>query len=287
MTYTWQAINALRADNDGQIPTPVLRELLESRKLLGADTNAKTVKGRAEGYATFILYMAPARLSGFQACPMATKGCAEACLNTAGRGVMGPVQVGRIWKAQAFFRLRAEFMAKLAAEVNSAIKSAARKGLTPTFRLNGTTDIRWETIPVGDYQEFANIMEAFPTVQFYDYTKIPNRRDLPANYALTFSYSGQNGLQALWALRNGHNVAVVFRDSATATDALARGVTIGTDTFPVVNGDTDDLRFLDPASHIVALYAKGSAKSDTSGFVNDSPTLPIGSLVTLRASLAA
>ena len=179
------------------------------------------------------------------------------------------------------------FRSKLAAEVNSAIKSAARKGLIPTFRLNGTTDIRWETIPVGDYQEFANIMEAFPTVQFYDYTKIPNRRDLPANYALTFSYSGQNGLQALWALRNGHNVAVVFRDSATATDALARGVTIGTDTFPVVNGDTDDLRFLDPASHIVALYAKGSAKSDTSGFVNDSPTLPVGSLVTLRASLAA
>jgi len=42
---------------------------------------------------------------------------------------------------------------------------------------------------------------------------------------------------------------------------------------PVVNGDKDDLRFLDQSKanggiqSIVALYAKGQAKTDHSGFV--------------------
>ena len=34
--------------------------------------------------------------------------------------------------------------------------------------------------------------------------------------------------------------------------------------YPVIDGDKDDLRFLDPkGGHIVALYAKGAAKKDT------------------------
>jgi hypothetical protein len=35
----------------------------------------------------------------------------------------------------------------------------------------------------------------------------------------------------------------------------------------VFNGDDSDLRFLDPKNVIVGLYAKGKAKSDTTGFV--------------------
>jgi hypothetical protein len=35
----------------------------------------------------------------------------------------------------------------------------------------------------------------------------------------------------------------------------------------VFNGDESDLRFLDPKSVVVGLYAKGRAKKDTSGFV--------------------
>jgi len=37
--------------------------------------------------------------------------------------------------------------------------------------------------------------------------------------------------------------------------------------FTVVDGDKDDLRFLDPQGVVVALYAKGRAKQDESGFV--------------------
>jgi hypothetical protein len=125
--------------------------------------------------------------------------------------------------------------------------------MIPVFRLNGTSDIRWETIPVGGY---ATIMEMFPTVQFYDYSKLPNRKNIPANYHLTFSRSESNDTHVVTAMENGMNVAVVF-DKMPETYA-GRTVIDGTET---------DLRFLDGKSVIVGLEAKGQAKKDTSGFV--------------------
>jgi hypothetical protein len=128
-------------------------------------------------------------------------------------------------------------------------------------RLNGTTDIRWELIKIGDY----NIFELHPDVQYYDYTKIPNRKvsDYP-NYHLTWSYSAANAKyeDKFWeVIRNGMSVAVVFRKlNSTVLKSTWRG-------YKVVDGDKDDLRFLDPPQSIVALYAKGRAKKDTSGFV--------------------
>ena len=38
---------------------------------------------------------------------------------------------------------------------------------------------------------------------------------------------------------------------------------------PGINGDKNDMRFQDPKQSIVALYAKGKARKDTSGFVID------------------
>jgi hypothetical protein len=152
--------------------------------------NPKTEKGRGAGYWTFILHLAPAKLSGFQTCPMATNGCRAACLNTAGRGGMmagvsrltldmveagirNTIQKARIRKTRAFFEHRLDFMDILHADITKAIRLARKGGFRPAFRLNGTSDIRWETVPV---RGFRNIMDAFPDVQFYDYTKLPNRK---------------------------------------------------------------------------------------------------------------
>ena len=109
-----------------------------------------------------------------------------------------------------------------------------------------------------------NIFQEFPEVQFYDYTKIPNRKvaDYP-NYHLTWSYSAANPKyeELFWdVIRKGMSVAVVFRKPVNMT--TWRG-------YKVVDGDKDDLRFLDPQSSIVALYAKGAAKHDSTGFVQD------------------
>jgi len=226
-------------------------------KLLNIDANAKTDKGQGRGYITAILYLAPADESGYEVCPMASQGCRKACLNKAGMGAFSNVQAARIAKTKWYFEDRVAFMAQLMTEVRAFIRKAFKAGLIPVVRLNGTSDIPWERVPV---EGMPNIMAHFPTVQFYDYTKRHNRRDLPDNYHLTFSLAEDNDSRASAAASNGANVAVVFRTDKFPATFMG---------MPVVDGDADDLRFLDGKGVVVGLKAKGPAKKDTSGFVRD------------------
>jgi hypothetical protein len=246
-------------------------------------SNPKTIKGEKKGYVTFILHLAPARLSGYQVCPMATKGCTAACLNTAGRSGLAKgegrltvsdiesgkrtnvIQNARIRKTRLFFEHRNVFILRLIKDIMRAIRWTKSHGLTPVFRLNGTSDIRWETVRIGD----KTVFELFPDIQFYDYTKIANRKNLPDNYHLTFSLADGNDEQAEQALRNGMNVAAVFRNKAIIERYKDIGFVLNGLVTPVVDGDDTDLRFLDQRGAIVALYAKGNAKNDRSGFVRD------------------
>lgn len=221
-------------------------------KLLGI-SNTKTKKGETLGYRTYIMHLAPSTLSGYQVCPMASEGCAEACLNLSGMGKFSNVQAARIAKTRHFFEDRQVFMDQLVKEVRSAVKSSHKQSLIPVFRLNGTSDIRWELIPVFmNNTWYASIMDAFPTVQFYDYTKIPNRRYVPSNYHLTFSRSETNHMDVI---QSQYNVAVVF-------DILP-DMYLGR---PVIDGTETDLRFLDPQGVVVGLTANGKAVDDETGF---------------------
>lgn len=221
--------------------------------------NAKTRKGEKKGFITYGLHLAPANLSGFNVCKDASKGCAAACLNTAGRGAMSSVQRARIAKTLLFFHDKQKFLSDLWAEVKKSMKSANKKGMTPCFRLNLTSDLPWEKIKLNGL----NVFEAFPSVQFYDYTKSPDRMTaflsgaMPKNYHLTFSRSESNGSIAEAFLVSGGNVAMVFRKYLPET---FKG-------FPVIDGDETDLRFLDGKGKIVGLKEKGLAKKDETGFV--------------------
>ena len=62
-------------------------EFIKSKKLLNIDNNAKTVKGQKYGYMTAVLYLAPSNESGFNVCPMASKGCKKACYTQRGMGL--------------------------------------------------------------------------------------------------------------------------------------------------------------------------------------------------------
>lgn len=235
--------------------------------MLSIDTNAKTIKGQQYGYMTGVLYLAPFNLSGYQVCAMAhIAKCHEPCLNSAGRGAFNSVQQARIRKTKLFFEDRPAFFAELIPSIRSLIRKAHAAGLTPVCRLNGTSDIRWENLNF-EYESvhYNNIFEMFPDLQFYDYTKIPNRANAERipNYDLTFSYSGVAGFQPYvqQAARDGYRIAVVFRDR-DAIPAEFLGTTC-------VDGDDSDLRHEDPPGVVVALYAKGKAKRDTSGFVVD------------------
>ena len=218
-------------------------------KLLST-ANPKIQKGTKLGYLSFILHLAPATLSGKETCPKRTAGCTAACLNTAGRGGMfkkgettNMIQKARIRKTQQYFEQREQFLADLEADIKKGIKMAEKLGLKPCFRLNGTSDLAVEKW---------GIIEKFPTVQFYDYTKVLGRKvaHLP-NYHLTFSKADGNDADCAKALAQGMSVVAVY-------DKIPEGVP---------SADETDLRFLDPKGIMLGLKAKGKAKKDYSGFV--------------------
>jgi hypothetical protein len=220
--------------------------------------NTKTIRGMGAGYMTFILHLAPYNLSGYQVCPRATPGCIAACLNLAGHGGMIPlgattnrVQEARKRRTRWFFEDRDGFMLALAQDVQRGINKARRLGLTPVFRLNGTSDLSWEKymVPGPD----CNIFELFSDVQFYDYTAVLGRKvgHIP-NYHLTFSRKENNDHDVQKALAAGMNVAAVY-------DEIPQGM---------YSADETDLRFLDGQQGMMGLKVKGwRAKKDYSGFV--------------------
>jgi hypothetical protein len=236
----------------------------KSDNLLSISADAKTIKGLKLGFLTGILYLAPYKtISLYNTCSMASvAGCDIACLYSAGRGAYSSVQNARINKTNWFYQDRQSFINQLIKNIKTLINKANKQGLTPLIRLNGTSDIKWENIDF-DYQgvHYNNIMELFSDIQFYDYTKIINRDNLPANYDLTFSYSGKPEFikYVNQAINKGMRIAVVFKDKNNLPDEFM-GLT-------VVNGDNSDIRHIDPQNAIVALYAKGKAKKDNSGFV--------------------
>lgn len=219
-------------------------------------SNAKIAKGEGE-YTTYILHLAPADLSGYNVCIAASDGCKLACLNSAGRGRFSNVQAARIRKTKLFFENRIEFIRLLTKDIGAAIRKSGRTGQKLAIRLNGTSDIDWENIDIGNG---LNVFEQYSDVQFYDYTKRPERViDCYGykNYHLTFSRSESNDILAGRLARIGHNIAVVF---SKALPAEYKGLR-------VIDGTKTDLRFTDSDNVIVGLLAKGKGKKDESGFV--------------------
>ena len=233
-------------------------------KLLGIGTNSKTIKSDKGGeYLTAIMYLEPRNT---KICPYQDIAkCKEGCLNTSGRASWikkgnktNPIHLARARKTDLFLEDRPEFMRLVVKDIEALIRKADKLGVKPCVRLNGTSDIQWETIELDNGK---NIFEEFPQIQFYDYTKIPTRKVSKfKNYQLTWSYSEANQKYADYfktALDKGMNVAVVFKNELPVSYKNTR----------VINGDKDDLRFLDDKGVIVGLKAKGKAKKDTSGFV--------------------
>lgn len=239
----------------------LLNSDLAHSNIFSIENDAKTVKGLRKGFSTAIMYLTPHNGAGGKTiCPFAVSAaCAAPCLNTAGRGAIKGVQLARLRKTLALEFFQSDYLELLTRAIEAHLKKSAKRGLVPLIRLNGTSDILWERMPV---RGAANIMDVFPGVQFYDYSKVSARFDsLPANYHITFSYSGAwAGIERIvQGLPATVNIAVVYPTRADIpVFDLGR---------PVVDGDASDIRHLDPVGSVVALVAKRKAKHDTSGFV--------------------
>ena len=231
-------------------------------KLLTVNGNPKLMKGDkiSDKYLSAIMHLSPINT---RICPYQDIAkCKEACLNTAGRGgifkkgeTTNVIQEARKRKTNLFLNDRDTFMELLVKDIQAFIRKCDRLGKKPCVRLNGTSDIQFEQIPIGEY---ANIFDMFSDVQFYDYTKIPTRKvSHIKNYHLTWSYSEANPKYAKLSDSIPYNIAVVFNGGLPKTFKGRK----------VIDGDTTDMRFLDKANRVIGLKAKGKARKDDSGFV--------------------
>jgi hypothetical protein len=221
----------------------------------GIATSSKIKKGLKYDEMTYILYLAPADRSGYEVCPMRSAECTAACLNESGHNKIdiheNVINKARVKKTKLFFEERSFFMSWLIDEIRSAQRKAVAAGMRFSVRINGTSDLSPEQF----YLDGKTILEIFPDIQFYDYTKVYKRIQLLekySNYDLTYSYSGTNIVQCADALSRGVRVAMVFEELPEAF--------LG---YPVIDGDAYDMRYVDEGSVIVGLkYKKVRTKLD-------------------------
>ena len=144
--------------------------------LTAAASNPKTAKGEKLPFVAALLHLAPANRSGHNTCVYASIACRYACLNTAGHGGINlindsnAVQRTRILKTKWLFEYQDHFLVQLADEISALERKARKYGKRCAIRLNGTSDLAWETLKMPDTGE--NIFQRFSGVQFYDYTKV-------------------------------------------------------------------------------------------------------------------
>jgi len=217
---------------------------------------------------TYVMYLAPSNLSGKNVCAMATKECISGCLNTSGRAKMDKsyemMMNARINKTKFLYSNRNEFNTMLFNEIKNAANRTAKKDKGFAVRLNGTSDLN----PILFKNNGQNILEAFPQVQFYDYTKVLNRIELTEkypNYDITFSFSGYNWSDCIVALKNNIRVAVIFDVNKNAElPSTFNGV-------PVIDGDKYDYRPLDSKNVIVGLRWKSIRDKKANDEIKASP----------------
>lgn len=225
----------------------------------GVATSSKIAKGLKYDEATYILYLAPAKMSGYEVCPMRTDECTKACLNESGRNKIdatkNTINNARIKKTKLFFEDREFFMGWLIYEISKEKLKAEKSGFNFSVRLNGTSDLDLSTFKL----DGKTILEWFPETSFYDYTKVYKHYRLVEkfpNYDLTFSYSGNNMVECMDLLSSGKGrVAMVFEGKA---------LPIKWNGFDVIDGDAYDMRYIDELGVIVGLkFKKVRSKIDT------------------------
>jgi len=185
--------------------------------------------------------------------------CEDLCLGeTSGQNLLyggegqwrsGP-RLSQYLKTEALVVNPEAFAIAMIKQIESFRKAARDLDYHPAIRLNVTSDFNPAT--------FENIINMFPDVTFYDYTKLDTKPIAP-NHHLTYSSTGASqvvGKKTIFnkfsnwdrmvdkILPSGRNVAMAFT-SRSAMPKFVKDERTGK-TFEVWNGDEYDARFLDP-----------------------------------------
>ncbi len=125
------------------------REGFQGALLHGID-NAKIAKSWKKGIVSLILNLSPAEESGFNLCSCSTKGCALACLHLSGSPVYQKAKMqSRLSNTFYLVKEREKFIKQLVSEITLAKQYADGLGKKLAIRLNGTSDLPWESKEFG------------------------------------------------------------------------------------------------------------------------------------------
>jgi len=151
----------------------------------------------------------------------------------------------KIKYTSALYRNPEGFIRLLVESIARKERNMAKAGKTLYVRLNVLADVPWELFCPGLFRRFR-------TLQFYDYTKVPDRlieRGSPENYHLSFSFSGANKDLCLQELNRGRFVTVVFvPPKGVGREKLPIRLDEDFWGLPVLSGDLYDAR---PLDHLV------------------------------------
>lgn len=270
--------------------------------LLTISDNPKTSPDLNLGYLIGTLYLAPQKnilnashygidydqktinLSKINLCKNATIGCATACLYH--QGIFkhalfqkNKVKQARLKRTLKFLTQKETFFHQLIKEIKALQRKAKKRGLKPFISLNGTSDILWEKeIFTYEKQEYKNLMELFPEIDFFDYTKyniLKSRKKLPKNYHLTYSRAGtkkgttvDNWNVLCEYLDKNINVAIVCTKEIKET--LLENNTYK--TYKIIDGNScinrvSDLSLQEGKGLIVLLEVNKKTDINNSGFI--------------------
>lgn len=238
-------------------PKLITMSVAKAKKALGISylgsvaISHKLALSLEKGVATYGIYLAPADMSGHNVCPKCEH-CKQFCLAGSGHNKIdvlsgeNRINRARIKRTLLYFYNRPLFVKIMLHEIEAGKRSAERKGVDFSSRINCVSD----QSPLNFRDENGvNILKLLPNVQFYDYTKVISRINVAKrydNYDLTFSFDGYNWEECETALKNGVRVAVVF---SKRLPKKFHG-------YDVIDGDAYDFRYLDPHNVIVGLKYK-------------------------------
>lgn len=226
-------------------------------------TNAKLRKATKQT-AKFLLSgltLAPHSVSGHNVCPGSSEGCRDSCnMLFSGLRVTPQARFAAIAQTLWLVNERESFFAQLNRDIGNQLRRAEKSRMVPLIRLNMASDLDW-----------TELIEKWPAVQFFDYTKIRSRFEkylnggLPQNYHLTFSRHEKHseGLLASFLSRGGNITQVydVAYNGARGTfGPLPEFEEVGGLRVPVIDGDKHDVRLpqIDGSGVIVGLRVKGT-----------------------------
>lgn len=217
-------------------------------------------------------------------CASATAQCKASCLVFSGQNLNDRYNtIKKLSLTMGFFHEPLAFMRMLYAAIERWTKACSREDSVPFLRLNVYSDVPWELLA-------PDMFARFPSVRFYDYTKVAGRMPMRSgrypipNYDLTFSYAGTPAnLEALdyEMKQNRRRVAVTFATigrsryiapgEAIPTQPPRPGTKETAHRWPsipevglpsdfmgltVIDGDQSDFRPYDPGACVVGLRWK-------------------------------